>query len=420
MKKILLSFGLIAFIISLYAQDVTYAREVLETLASPDFYGRGYVKKGDGKAAKYLAQEFKKKQLKAFSANYFQFYSFPINTFPGKISVAIDGEELIPGHEYVISSSAPATNQYFKLEDLRSTTSSWDSLLLLMDLPAENTLFLLDDKDMRSYYGRGFPHLKAAALLTPKTPYWHVSNGGKVEETCWLKIREDKVAIGAEGIQIKVKNKFISDYKTQNVIAYVAGKTHPNQYMVFTAHYDHLGMMGNETYYNGANDNASGTAMLLDLARHYSLPENQPEESVVFMALSGEETGLHGSSYFAENPLFPLENIKALVNLDMVGSGSEGITVVNATVLPEIFQCLDGINQKSNYLTEVKSRGESCNSDHCPFYQKGVPAIFIYTRGKETQEYHTVTDVAQGYPFTAYDGLFRLLTDFVSTYKVPQ
>ncbi len=176
-------------------------------------------------------------------------------------------------------------------------------------------------------------------------------------------------------------------------------------------------MMGNQTYYPGANDNASGTAMILDLARHYSLPENKPDYSMVFILFSGEEVGLYGSKYFANNPLFPLEDVKLLVNLDMVGSGSEGITVVNGTLYDDLIQEMQTINTENQYLKEIKLRGESCNSDHCPFYQKGVQSIFIYTRGKELTEYHTVADNSENFPFTAYNGLFGLLTALVLDFE---
>ncbi len=153
--------------------------------------------------------------------------------------------------------------------------------------------------------------------------------------------------------------------------------------------------------------------MVLDLARYYSLPENKPEHSIVFMIFSGEEVGLLGSSYYADNPLFPLNNIKYLINLDMVGSGSDGITVVNGKVYDTLFNTMVKINDKNHFLKEVKSRGESCNSDHCPFYKKGVKSVFIYTRGKELTAYHTPTDNSKDFPFTAYNGLFNLLTDVV-------
>ncbi len=400
---------------SLFAQDVKYAREVLETLASPNYYGRGYVKHGDKKAAKYIAREFEKNKLQAFGNDYFQSYSFPINSFPGKLEVSIDGKELIPGIDYVISSSSASVNKTYRIVDMTEEGSNMDSLFPLMQQHTDQSIFFLGDKNMRKHYGRTIPGIEAVALITDKTPYWHVSNARQVEETVWLKIRKDKIPKNASELHVQAKNKYFTDYPTQNVVAFVPGKKSSDEYIVFTAHYDHLGMMGKDALYPGANDNASGVAVLLDLARHYALAENQTIANMVFIAFSGEEAGLYGSNYFADHPIFPLENIKVLVNLDMVGTGSEGITIVNGAVLPEVFDQFDNINTTAEYISEVKSRGESCNSDHCPFYEKGVPAVFIYTRGKENQQYHLTTDVAADYPFSTYDGLFHLLTDFVSS-----
>jgi len=277
----------------------------------------------------------------------------------------------------------------------------------------ENTIFLVNEKNSKAVYGKTIPDVAAAAVLTKNVPYWKASNGKKVVETAWLKIKSDKIPNNAKTISLNIENKFIENYQTQNVVAVVKGSKNPNKYIVFIAHYDHLGMMGSRTYYPGANDNASGTAMVIDLARYYSLPQNKPECSIVFILASGEESGLNGSTYFANNPFFPLADIKLVVNFDMVGSGSDGITVVNGNVFPELVKKMQAINTKNNYLKDVGSRGESCNSDHCAFYKKDVQAIFIYTRGKELREYHTITDTSENFPFTAYNGLFNLFTDLV-------
>jgi Zn-dependent M28 family amino/carboxypeptidase len=166
----------------------------------------------------------------------------------------------------------------------------------------------------------------------------------------------------------------------------------------------------------GANDNASGTSMLLDLARHYSLPENKPKYSIAFMAFSGEEAGLLGSMHYVSDPLFPLKNIRFLINLDMVGTGSKGIRVVNGETYEKEFTTLERINQEKNYLVVVGKRGPSSNSDHYPFFEKGVPSVFIYTTGDEFREYHNIYDVPEKLPFTKYNELFRLLSDFVKTF----
>ncbi|RLD43744.1 MAG: arginyl aminopeptidase [Bacteroidetes bacterium] len=412
-KQLLIVLGILLLTAQVRSQNLNYTRTVHKKLTSKSFHGRGYVKNGDGKAAAFIASQFSKNRLQAFNDDYFQQYSFPVNTFPGKIILSIDGVKLIPGEDFVISSSAPSVDGTFDLHFLPDTINNAESLLAFLKLTNLQNLFLVVEGDFRKLYGKTIPSIKGIILLTEKTPYWHVSNSGQVDSTIWLKIKKDRLPTDASTISLKAENVFIPNYPTQNVIAFIKGKKKPEHFVVFSAHYDHLGMMGNKTIYPGANDNGSGTAMLLDLARHYSQAENQPDYSIAFLAFSGEERGLMGSTFYAENPLFPLDQIELLVNLDMVGTGSEGITIVNSTVFPDLFNRFVTLNKKGNYLKEVKQRGESCNSDHCPFYQKSVQSIFIYTRGKEHLHYHTPLDNANDFPFTAYNGLFKLLTAVV-------
>ena len=409
---------LLCLFIAIYvsAQDVKYARSILDELTSDSYHGRGYVKKGDTKASKFIAKQFKIDGLNNFNGSYFQKYSFPINTFPGSLEVSIDNNKLIPGEDYVISSSSPSVDTEYEIHNLSHLGSNQDSLIMAMNEIGGQGMYFIKEKNTRNSYGKTIAGVESVAILTDKIPYWHVSNGNKVENTIWLKIKNDKVPDTAKKIKVKVKNKFVENYQTQNVVAWVEGSKYPDNYFIFTAHYDHLGMMGNKTYYPGANDNASGTSMILDLARHYSLPENKPEYSIVFILLSGEEAGLYGSKYFVDNPLFPIKDIKLLVNLDMVGSGSDGITVVNGTLYDTLMQKMQAINDENQFLKEIKLRGESCNSDHCPFFQKGVKSIFIYTQGKELTEYHTVADKPDDFPFTVYNGLFGLLIGLVQDY----
>ncbi len=406
LKKTIFLF-LLVFSISAFSQDKNYAHRLINDLASPEMHGRGYVNKGEKIAAKYLRKEFKKNRLKSFSNNYFQKFSFSINTFPEPISVSIDGKELEPGTEFLIESSSPAITGTYNLVWINNTKIDKEKYLDLLNK------FIVTKLKQKELADLDLPKFKGILKLNEKKLWWHVSNGRKQGDYVSLKIKKDAIPQEASNITISVQNKFFDDYKTQNVIGYIEGKIHPDSFFVFTAHYDHLGRMGTQIYFPGANDNASGTAMITDLARHYSIPENRPDYSIVFMAFSGEEAGLVGSTYYADNPLFPLENIKFLINLDLVGSGSDGITVVNSSVFTEAYNSLVTINNNKKYLKEIKKRGESCNSDHCPFYKKGVPAIFIYTRGKECSEYHTPDDKAENLPLTEYEDLFRLLTDFI-------
>jgi Zn-dependent M28 family amino/carboxypeptidase len=153
---------------------------------------------------------------------------------------------------------------------------------------------------------------------------------------------------------------------------------------------------------------------MLNLAKHYS--QNPPEYSVVFMAFGGEELGILGSKYFTENPLIPLDSIQFMINTDIVGTGSEGITLVNGKVHKNAFELINQINEAHGYFPKIKARGKAANSDHHFFSEKGVPAFFIYTMGG-ISAYHDVFDQAETLPLTGYEGLFTLITEFVNKYR---
>ena len=399
-----------------FSQDIKYARKIIGTLTSAKMHGRGYVKKGEKRAANFIRKEFKKDNLKTFSKNYFQYFNFPINTFPKKIILKIDSQELAPGKDFVISAASPGIEGKYEIFSILGDTSSIEKLKIKYKNKNLSEKFILTDSKEKEIYKSNVFSSKGIILLNEKNIWWHVSNGHKVSDFTAIKIKKDKIPADIKTITIKARNKFFEKYTTQNVVGYVEGWAQPDSFIIFTAHYDHLGRMGREAFFPGANDNASGTAMIMDLARHYSKQTNKPKFSIVFIAFSGEETGLNGSKYFCEHPLFPLENIKFLINLDMIGTGSEGITVVNASIFKKAFNTLVEINEKNQYLKEVKLRGESCNSDHCPFYSKGVPSIFIYSRGLKAGGYHTVYDTNEELSLTEYEDLFRLFIDFVKTF----
>ena len=171
--------------------------------------------------------------------------------------------------------------------------------------------------------------------------------------------------------------------------------------------------MGPEVYFPGANDNASGTAMLLNLAKYYA--EHPPKYSMVFMAFGAEEAGILGSRHYVSDPHFPVKNIKFLINMDIMGTGDEGITVVNGSAHPRQFKCLVKQNEKKEYLARVKRRGPAANSDHYWFDREGVPTFFIYTMGG-IKAYHDIYDRPETLPLTEFEDVFRLIRDFADSF----
>ncbi len=362
-----------------FAQDTTYARAIIKKLTSKEFLGRGYVNDGVNKAAKFLVNEFKTIGLLPIGKSYSQSYKFNVNTFPGKISVTIDGKALEAGKHFLIDPSSKTLKSGFQLFKTDSVTY------------------------------KAFDARKEAPLeikLKKKLTYTVATS---LEDKAVIELLKDSFPNELKNIDVIYENKFIQNFKCQNVCGYVKGTQQPDSFLVYSAHYDHLGAMGTTAYFPGANDNASGVSVLLNLAKYYK--KNPSKYSIAFLLFSGEEAGLLGSKYYSEHPLFPLSKIKFLTNLDLLGTGSDGIMTVNATVYKTQFDKLVAVNDKNKYVSQIKQRGKAANSDHYWFSEKGVPCFFIYTLGGVTF-YHDIYDVDNTLPLTDYIDVCKLLIDF--------
>ncbi|MDD4149383.1 MAG: M28 family peptidase [Bacteroidales bacterium] len=415
----ILLFVFIGFSVLGFAQNKEKTYDRIEILTSPNYHGRGYVKDGCGKAADYLADEMQKIGLKKIGDDYFQNFEFDVNTFPGKLSVKIDNQKLEPGVDYLIGPASPDINGTYQLylpdSVLLNDTTAFKKIMKSDDF--SNKMLVVDylqteNIEIKKFYINIMLNNKAfggIVELIPDELMWAVRSFQ--QDFPVVKIKREAYIRDAKELRLSVKTKFIENFQAKNVVGYVEGKT-KGEFIVFSAHYDHLGRMGKKVYIPGAQDNASGTAMLLDIAEYYM--DNQPERSIAFMLFAGEEAGLLGSVNFIMNPLFDLSKIKVVINLDLVGTGDDGITIVNGANpdYSEIWNTIEQINIENEYFTTIKARGEAANSDHYPFHAVGIPAIFIYTMGGQTY-YHNPKDKLETLTFTGYDALFKLLLNFV-------
>lgn len=194
-------------------------------------------------------------------------------------------------------------------------------------------------------------------------------------------------------------------YRSQNVCGYIPGET--DTMIVFTAHYEHLGMNGDTIFY-GAHDNASGTAAVMDLARMANLQRGH--YTYVFLLFGGEESGLIGSGYFVDNPLISLSKVKLLINIDLFCGGDEGLMVVNANsreTAPYV-DLMQSINELHGYAAKISRRDNAANSDHY-YFTSECPAIFIYTLGGPFGGYHSPTDTCDGCGLGNYHNFITLI-----------
>lgn len=196
------------------------------------------------------------------------------------------------------------------------------------------------------------------------------------------------------GVKAFISVNAIFDEKraTRNVIAKITGsdKKLKDEYIVIGGHMDHLGIHPMGDVYNGANDNASGTAVVMEVARIMKLNKARPKRTVIFAAWAGEEQGLLGSRHYANHSKYPIERTIANINLDMVGHGSGKIPFNGVYYGPQVWKILEEKLPKEILDYVSPGRGGPGGSDHTPFLEKGIPAFFLITRG--SIKYHQVRD----------------------------
>ncbi|MCB9188587.1 MAG: Zn-dependent exopeptidase M28 [Flavobacteriales bacterium] len=415
MRKLQL-IALLLFCWTLGFSQQEFGLEMTKELCSEKYHGRGYVNDGHKKAADFVQQKFDEYGLNPVGDVYQQSFFFDVNTFPENVELSIGGNKLAVGADFIIDANSGSYSgeltpvyinsdkDFFNFEYGKESRDG--KVLIIKDI---NTKDIDTNQMLRDWKYQG-AQLAPVIFLTDDKYTWTV---GRMEFNYpIIELRDslfaDEIEQGAS-IKVNIENQFIKGLESQNVIAKVEGKN-KKRTIVFSAHYDHLGRLGKDAYFPGANDNASGVAMLLYLAKYYS--ENEPKCNIVFMAFGGEEVGLLGSKHYVSNPLFPLEDIKFLINLDIMGTGDEGITVVNGAVFTKQFKKLTKLNTKGDYLKKIKMRGKAANSDHYFFTEAGVPSIFIYTMGGVSY-YHDIYDKAETLPLNEFDDLAKLLLEFV-------
>jgi Zn-dependent M28 family amino/carboxypeptidase len=171
---------------------------------------------------------------------------------------------------------------------------------------------------------------------------------------------------------------------SHNVVAVLPGTKRPDEYLVYMAHWDHLGRMPDCTgdcVFNGAVDNATGTSGVLTIAKAFTTARVKPERSIVFLAVTLEESGLLGSAYYVSHPLFPLAQTVAAFNMDAMhfGGPTRDVTVVNIGASQLETYLADAAKAQGRVLRPepTPEKGTFFRSDHFNFAKRGVPALYI-------------------------------------------
>ncbi|MCB0765777.1 MAG: M28 family peptidase [Flavobacteriales bacterium] len=394
------------------------ARRYVKTLTSTAMHGRGYVDNGDGLAADWIAQQFARLGLKPLKTDFFQPFQFNVNSFPDSLKVSVDGQQLVPGSDFIVDpASGPASGTFglvhLEPDDMLDPARRSMAMGVLTGRAACLDLPPTKDADSLRMFHEVEQELMRFCPVVKKVDgklTWGVAQEARPFPL--IQVASPALTDSSERITIDVHNALLPRHEARNVLGWVKGRS--SRWVVVGAHYDHLGHMGPDAMFPGANDNASGVAMMLTLADWFS--KHKPRYNMLFVAFAGEEAGLVGSEWFVVDRPVDLSKIKLMLNLDILGTGDDGITVVNATAQQERFDQLVAINEKRKLLAQVKARGPACNSDHCPFVKRNVPALFIYTMGGITA-YHDVLDKEEILPLTEFVDLHSLLKEFLTTLK---
>ena len=397
---------------------MTHYKKVVKELSSAKYQGRGYARDGANKAGKYLEKEFRKAGVDQVTC---QPFTIDINTFCGKMKMSADGKKLKAGVDFSMREYSPGVHGQFPVYHIDTLNFDPDVLFADLEKP-EYRNCMVTCEYMFSYRNRDvFSRLQskdgapnAGFLYTWTSPIkFYKAYGHYVTDKPIVWVTPEAVE-GVKSVSLDVDNQFLEDYALFNVIAKVEGERHDSCY-VFTAHYDHLGNLGRRIYYAGANDNASGTAAIVTLAAHYA--KHRPMYDMYFIAFSGEDANLRGSEFFAQNPIVPLEQIKYLFNIDMIGDNNPVQYCEVSDQGMRGFELFEKINGEKG-LFKALDRGElAANSDHYPFAERGVPCIFLENQeGDAYPYYHTVFDNWKHAVFDSYEPVFKLVTEFVDRY----
>ena len=432
MKKIFLSIlCACGLLIAVQAQDSNTAREHIKHLSSKELHGRGAAYEGEHLAAEYIVKNLSEYGVEPLTEEYVQKYEYPSFIMEGDVKCRIGKQTLKLGEDYRILPFSQTLNGKYRLihikpADLINNKSIKSINKKCADMGYESLIYLdgtkaqfkkkKDEETYNQAYTKALsknPFNTSGIIVgVDKMPTWGLVGTNYKRDLACIYMKSDIISDNTKSLEIYYTNE-LKDYTHLNVCGIIKGTEQPEEYIVLTCHYDHLGAMGEDVYFPGAHDNASGCAFVLNMAKYFA--EHPCRKSIVFLFFAGEESGLIGSKYFTDNPLIPLENIKYVINFDLLGGGDDGIMLVNSTEGKglELYKRLMEFNENEQLLPKIAQRSNAANSDHYFFTQKKVPAIFMYTMGGKVGGYHDLSDTYENCSLTMFDNIFKLFTTLI-------
>jgi hypothetical protein len=441
MRKI----GMLGLLIALchfngFAFEASRAREIINTIAADQYQGRQSGQRGGEDAAYYLAEKLSEYQVyQGGSASYFQ--EFPLlvtdergatltlmDSPLGKVPFLLGADYALVTHSGSGSVMAPVVIVgfgYVRPDKDRDDYTGADvkgKIVVIIrgypdspwdfheDFERRHTLSWAEERgaaavlwyqDGRVINGAAIPE----ASYNSKLPMLFI--GDRVlnllfDDTGYtLKTYRDKIKTSplpldtGKRLFVRTNVHKSPNHTTRNVLGFIPGSDPAvkDEIIVVGAHMDHIGVNANGVVYNGANDNASGTGIVSELAR--SLAANPLRRSILICHFAGEELGLLGSEYFATHPSVPLSNVVCMVNLDMAGHGNQKVVMAGGDALGGVWDdYVAGLDSSDrDQLTFGREDGYGA-SDNLSFQEAGVPAVALWSRGDHIYYHHYSDDPA--------------------------
>ena len=407
------------------ADPIAGAQADVDTLASAAYAGRGYARGGAAKAAAYVERRFRAIGLEpAFESGFQQPFGFEKDLVTGTPVLSADGAPLALGDGFLpYGSTASGKGRNVRVVDVGHGLTlrplgvdayegkAVRGKVALVSAPIPDALREVDGLppavlsrpfQMQVAEANG---AKAVIFLDDAPLFGHSTFDAplpvfEVARAAWP---------GAERVSFRVEARQNAQVEAANVVGQVRGTGEPDSVLLVTAHLDGLGSLGPDHYFPGANDNASGVAMLLALAE--TVQRVPLRHTVVFAALGGEESGLKGAFHLAEYPPVPLGRVRFLLNFDMVASAEDGLLVFGGRDHPAEYGLLERLNAERGG-GPLAARGNRANSDHWAFTEQGVPGFYLLTKDG-TQPYHSLRDVPETLEWDDFARAFYLAEAFL-------
>jgi hypothetical protein len=444
MKKLLTFLGLMIAVCVIaqdknatkYAKSITTddLKERLTVLSSDEYEGRETGKKGGKMAAKYIADKFMEFGLEApVDGSYYQSFDLTESAI-GSVYFRKDDDKKIGFEDFVYYSKAEtAGEEYIKVvmagaDDAKSAKYKGayvayvseklggleERIKLAKEAGAVGFVVIIsNDDEFGSVLGRYGPYLKRASLgLKSRDNSADKMIIADKKLAAWMFGKEfDQIAAGESATLIFNADYLDKPVGTENVLGFLKGTEKPDEILIITSHYDHIGIGADGQINNGADDDGSGTTTVLELAQAFTQAAAKgkgPKRSILFMTVTGEEKGLLGSFYYTENPIFPLANTITNLNIDMVGrvddahkAAPDYVYVIGSDKLSqELHDLSEQINKSTtNIMLDYTYNDENdpnrfyYRSDHYNFAKNDIPIIF-YFNGTHP-DYHKPTDTIE-------------------------